>query len=123
MAEETKGRRAAPAGLDAQMRTVSQAVSTAALTLMIVGFAAATLNGPTAKGLDEPVVPLGQLVRSAAGSWPFAAMSVGIALLALLPSARVLLAAWAYLRQRNLTDVIVALLVLAELILSATLGR
>ncbi len=123
MTEGRRARRAVPAGLDAHMRTVSQAVSAVALTLMIAGFAAAMLSGHNAKGLDEPVVPLGQLVRSAAGSWPFAAMSVGIALLALLPSARVLLAAWAYLRQRKLTDVIVALLVLAELILSATLGH
>ena len=73
MTKETKARRTAPAGLEAHMRTISLAISAVALTLMIVGFAAAARNGHTAAELGDPVVPLDQLTQATAASWPLAA--------------------------------------------------
>ena len=68
------------------------------------------------------VLPLPALVHPLQEPLSLDAMSAGIVLLALLPSARVLLALWLYARQRNLVNVLAALVVFLEFIWSIQAG-
>ena len=107
---------------EAMMRKVSLIVSLAALGLMIGGLLVTLADGPhlTSATVALPVSAFWHIAQAPPG---LAAMSVGIILLALLPSVRVVLALWLYSRQRLGFDALVALVVLLELLLSMWLGE
>ena len=104
--------------LETIMHKLSLIVSVTSLLLMIVGLTALVLGGGTLAILGPSVAPLGEMIRLRQHSFALVAMSLGIVLLALLPSVRVFIAAWLYLRRRHWLDMVIALVVLAELLLS-----
>jgi hypothetical protein len=121
MATETPARPADD--LETAMRSISRLASATALTLMAGGLAAFLFQHPRPAPVDGPrALALGDLMHQN-GSGGLVAMSLGIIALALLPTARVVLAGALYARRRRWTDAAVALLVVAELLYSAVAGR
>ncbi|MBI3951550.1 MAG: DUF1634 domain-containing protein [Acidobacteria bacterium] len=112
----------ASSDLEAAMRKVSVVVSLVALGLMMVGFVATLMEGASFAVSGDSVVSLSALVRLRGVPMNLLAMNAGIVLLALLPSARVLLAVWLYVRRRDVLNIFVALVVLLELLLSMRTG-
>ena len=108
--------------LEATMRKISLVTSLLGLGLMVFGFVdlfvqGASLSIPGMSALS----PL--LIRSGARiSVSLVTMSAGIVILALLPMLRVLLALSIYLRSRQVLNVVVALLVFVELLMSVRTG-
>jgi uncharacterized membrane protein len=116
MMEETQG------DLDAKMQKISLVTSLLGLGLMVFGFADLVMHGAS---LSMPGVtalsPL--LIKSGTRmSLSLLTMSAGIVVLALLPIVRVLLALFLYLRNRQMLNVVVALLVFIELLVSVRTG-
>ena len=111
-----------PAALEATMQKVSRIVSVLALGLMVVGFVDLLVSGTSVIMPGGSVLSLSLLARPGQEPISLVAMSAGIILLALLPSVRVLLALKLYVRQRDIVDILVALVVLLELLLSMRVG-
>jgi uncharacterized membrane protein len=108
--------------LEARMRKISLITSLFSLGLMIFGFVDVLIHGAS---LSLPgVAALSPLMLKAGRPIPLglAAMSAGIVLLSLLPILRVLLALSLYVRNRQVMNVIVALVVFVELLASARMG-
>jgi uncharacterized membrane protein len=108
--------------LEARMQKISLVTSLIGLGLMAFGFAdffvhSAYLSIPGVTALSVPLIKSGAQI-----SLSLLAMSAGIVILALLPILRVLLALALYLRNRQVLNVLVALLVFIELLLSARTG-
>jgi uncharacterized membrane protein len=108
--------------LQAGMRTISLLVSMVGLGLMLFGFVDMVIHGDS---LSIPGAtawsPL--LVRSATpATASLIAMSAGIVVLALLPILRILLSLAVYLRSRQVLNVVVALIVFVELLVSVRTG-
>ncbi len=100
------------------MQKVSLLTSAIGLGLMVAGFlytffSGASLSIPGASTLQPAVFKTNTPIPAA-----LALMSGGIVLLALLPIARVLLAAWLYGRRRDILNASVALVVFIELLIS-----
>lgn len=112
----------APDGLEAKMQKVSLVVSVAGLSLMASGFVGTLVNGASFSVPGGSVLPLPMLLHPSQIPVSLIAMSTGILLLALLPTARVLLALWLYIRHRDGLDTVVALIVVLELLLSMRTG-
>ena len=108
--------------LEAMMRRVSQVISGVALGLMGVGFVRAWVSNGLPALPGEAAIPLPMLVRVRGEPFSLVAMSAGIVLLALLPTARVLLALLLYVRRQRLLDGLAGLLVLLELLISMRTG-
>lgn len=104
------------------MQKVSRIVSVIALGLMVVGFVDLLVSGTSVTIPGGSVLSLPTLAHPGQAPISLVAMSTGIILLALLPSVRVLLALRLYLRQRDVVDTLVALVVLLELLLSMRAG-
>ena len=116
----TGERAVTPAGeLESKMQKISLLISFAALGLMIVGFVTALLTHHHLAIPGRAALPFGRLFALHSISNGFSEMTAGIILLAALPTARILLAMWLYIRSRSLIDTIVAVVVLLELIFSA----
>ncbi len=103
---------------------VSVYMSLAGLSLMIAGFIytfliSATLTIPGASALTLLDLHHLQMNHTELG---MLVMSAGILVLALLPMVRVVLALWIYVKQRNVTGGVTALMVLLELIASTQAG-
>jgi uncharacterized membrane protein len=116
MMEETRG------DLDAKMHKISLVTSLLGLGLMVFGFAdfimhGAPLSMPGVTALSPLLVKSGTRI-----SVSLLTMSAGIVILALLPIVRVLLALSLYLRNRQVLNVVVALLVFIELLVSVRTG-
>lgn len=116
MMEETQS------SLEAKMQEISLVISLLGLGLMILGFVDLIIQGAS---LSLPGVtalsPL--LIKSVTRMSPsLLTMSAGIVVLALLPILRVLLALSLYLRNRQVLDGVVALIVFVELLVSARTG-
>jgi uncharacterized membrane protein len=105
------------ATMESIMQRASLLVSLAALGLMIGGLIDVLGSGIS---LTQATValPPSALLHPTQAPPGIMAMSAGIVLLALLPSVRVVLALWFAVRRRHLGDIVVALLVLLELLLS-----
>ncbi len=108
--------------LEAKMRKISLVSSLVGLGLMVFGFVdvlihGASLSMPGVAALSPAMIKSG--VRLPLG---LGAMSAGIVILALLPILRVLLALSLYLRSRQVLNVVVALTVFIELLLSLRTG-
>ena len=108
--------------LEARMQKISLVTSLVGLGLMAFGFAVFFMHGTS---LSIPGVaalsPL--LIKSGTRmSLSLLTMSAGIVVLALLPILRVLLALSLYLRNRQVLNVVVALIVFVELLVSVRTG-
>jgi hypothetical protein len=109
-----------PTPLEGRDKRVSLVVSLLAAALMLGGFGA-VLSGSVAWGVPgHRASRLTTLFYQLPSGW--AAMSLGILLLGLLPLMRVTLAAASYGHQRKWLDFLVAFIVLAELLLSMIWG-
>jgi uncharacterized membrane protein len=104
------------------MQKVSLAVSLVALGLMIVGFVSTLLDQGSASLSEDSGVSFSKLIRFRAVPPNLLAMSAGIVLLALLPCVRVVLAVWIYIRRKEIVNLLVALVVLLELLMSMRTG-
>jgi hypothetical protein len=119
--EETTSVQVSPAGLGATMQPVSRFVSVLGLGAMLVGFAATLLSGTTLHVPGSPAVSLGAILTARAPASQML-MSGGIVLLALLPTVRVVLALWLYMRRGQMLNRLVAFVVLLELVFSTIVG-
>jgi hypothetical protein len=100
------------------MQPVTLAVSTSALTMMIVGFVwLVTLRGHELMLPGASIPPLGEWFRDGLAG-PTVWIGLGAALLGLLPALRVLLALAFYLREGVWKDALAAIAVLLILIAS-----
>jgi hypothetical protein len=109
-----------PTRLEVQEKKISLVVSLLAVMLMLGGFVALLAQGApwVVPGLHAPRLSV-LFYRQPLG---WTAMSLGIILLGVLPLLRVGLAVKSYAAARLWRDFLVALLVLAELLLSMTWG-
>ncbi len=107
--------------LELVMRRLSMGVSVVAVALMMAGFGL-TLIRYHGAAPNQPALPPAQLLTGITNDVGLWAMSLGIFLLALLPTARVALALWLFLRSRQRLDTVVSLVVLLELLFSIWLG-
>jgi len=105
------------------MHRLSLVVSLIALGLMCLGLLSVLAAGRRYSLPGEAVLPLDSVVNLRAESPGMLAVSLGVALLGLLPALRVLLAGAAYLRARRRWSSLVALIVLVELLASIVLGH
>ncbi len=110
--------------IEAAMRKTSLVVSIVALALMVGGLLQFNLFGPgPTVNAGYSVVPLAQFIHPLNPPLGLLAMSTGVILLCLLPAVRVVLALWAYVREKCLFDALIALLVLLELVFGMQAGR
>jgi uncharacterized membrane protein len=108
--------------LEARMQKISLVTSFVGLGLMAFGFVDVLLRGTSPSIPGMVALSLATLESGAQIPLGLAAMSAGIVVLALLPILRVLLALSQYLRNRQVLNVLVALLVFFELLVSARTG-
>lgn len=108
--------------LESKMQRVSLVVSLASLGLMCFGLIDMLFSGDSYSLPGVAVVALQRLISLHLSPLGLALASTGVFLLGLLPAIRVLLAAWLYVRSRNLFGTMVAAVVLFELLLSIRLG-
>jgi uncharacterized membrane protein len=111
-----------PGDLEERMQKVSLWVSLAGVGLMVAGFGDMLVNRASSSIPGGSVLPLPMFTHLSQVPASLVAMSAGIALLALLPALRVLLALWLYLRHRDVLNALAALIVLLELLLSIGVG-
>jgi uncharacterized membrane protein len=107
--------------LESKMRTISLLISLVSLVLMGFGFADVLLHG-TSLSLPGMAALSPLMIKTGNISLGLAAMSAGIVLLSLLPIVRVLLALSQYVQSRQMLNILVALLVFIELLVSARIG-
>jgi uncharacterized membrane protein len=87
--------------------------------LMVIGCSSiSTRHMP----LSTPVLPLNELMNFSQNPISLIAMCLGIALLALLPALRVLLALVLFLPEGRWVNILAAIMVLLELIFSLKIG-
>ena len=108
--------------LETRMQKISLVTSLLGLGLMVFGFVDVLIHGiplaiPGMVALSPLMIKLGTQIPLG-----LATMSAGIMILALLPILRVLLALSLYLRNRQVLNVVVALLVFIELLVSVRAG-
>jgi uncharacterized membrane protein len=108
--------------LETKMQKISLVTSLVGVALMAFGFADLIIQGgslsiPGMAALSPLMIESGTRISSS-----LLAMSAGIVVLALLPILRVLLALALYLRKRQVLNVVVALIVFVELLLSVRAG-
>lgn len=104
------------------MQKVSLVVSLAGLGLMCFGIIDMLFSGDSFSLPGPAVETLQRLADLNPEPLGLTLTSAGILLLGLLPAIRVLLAAVLYVRSRNLSATLVAVVVLLELLLSIRLG-
>jgi hypothetical protein len=104
--------------LETRMRKVSLVVSLLGLGLMSFGLIDMLVGADTYSMPGAVVLPLGMLIKFPPGSIGLMLASAGVILLGLLPAIRVILALWLYMRLRDLVNMLVAVIVLLELLLS-----
>jgi uncharacterized membrane protein len=121
--ETTSSEIKTPDDLEKRMQKVSLGVSLAGVGLMVAGFVDALVNKAPLSIPGGSVLPLSMFIRLSQVPASLVAMSAGIVLLALLPTLRVLLALWLYLRRRDMVNTLAALMVFLELLLSIGIGR
>ena len=104
------------------MRHLSQAVFGISSLLMIAGGTEIAVTGDF-RFPGNPAVPLHSLLHLGSMSAGLELMSIGIILLAALPSLRILLVTAIYARQRRWFDVATAMIVLLILVSGTSLSR
>jgi len=109
--------------LENRIHTISMLVSVVALGMMAIGFVATVIDTRHLILPGTSALPLAQMINTHLILSGLAAMTLGVVLLAVLPAARIFWAIWIYFRARSFLDVLVAIVVLAELFLSASIGQ
>jgi uncharacterized membrane protein len=104
------------------MKKASLVVSLVGLGLMIIGFIGVLIDPAPLSVPGASVLPLPTLMHLSQSPASLVTMSVGIVLLALLPTVRVALALWYYIRRRDALNTVAALIVVIELLLSIRTG-
>jgi uncharacterized membrane protein len=123
MSEKTPPSQVEASGdLEERMQKVSLWVSLAGVSLMVAGFGDMLVNKASSSIPGGSVLPLPMFVHLSQVPVSLVAMSAGIVLLAILPTIRVLLALWLYLRHREKLNSLAALIVFLELLLSIRVG-
>jgi len=110
----------APTRLEVQEKTISLIAILAAALLMLGGLGAILAEGAVWIAPGPPAMPLINL--SCQPSWGWLLMSLGIIILGVLPLLRVALAVKAYADAGAWGNLLAALVVLAELLLSMVWG-
>lgn len=108
--------------LEAVMQKVSLVVSLVALSLMGGGYSYLLVQETAWSLPGESVLSWPAFLDFAHAQWSLEVMSAGIILLSLLPSVRVFLVLWLFIRRRSIVDILVTVIVLAELLLSMRAG-
>jgi uncharacterized membrane protein len=106
-----------PDKLDILMQKLSLIVSLVALGVML-GSLLGALGSGTPVTVSTATLPISAFHHIAQTPLWLATMSIGIILLAILPCMRVAAALWLYIRRKKVLDILVALIVLLELLLS-----
>lgn len=101
---------------------ITQVVSLAGIGLMIAGFGLRLMMHVSSSMPGKATLPIPDLIKVNHEPISLIAMSLGIFVLLLVPSLRVLLAEWRFIRHRNVINILAALLVLLELVFSIRLG-
>jgi uncharacterized membrane protein len=114
--------RAPGENLEVKMRKVSLVISLVGLGLMCFGFLGWLVSATSFLLPGDSVTSLASIVRLHWTGWSLVAMSAGILLLGMIPTIRVTLACFLYLRERDLLGAVIALIVLLELMLSIRLS-
>ncbi|MGA7875896.1 MAG: DUF1634 domain-containing protein [Desulfoferrobacter sp.] len=109
--------------LENKNHKVSMLISIVALGLMAIGFVATVMDTHHMMLPGTAALPLAQLISAHSIFNGLPAMTIGVILLAFLPTARILWAVWIYFKSRNFLDVAVAIVVLLELFFSTHMGR
>jgi len=104
------------------MMHLSQVVFALASLLMIAGGIEIAVTGGV-RFPGTPAVPIMDLLRLSFSSTGLELMSLGIVLLAVLPSLRILVVITIYIKQRRWFDVLTALVVLLILLSGTSLSR
>ena len=111
-----------PDDVENGMKKVSLIVSLVGLSLMVIGFLDMMVNTASLSVPGASVLPLPALIHLSKLPLSLVTMSVGIVLLALLPTVRVALALWYYVRRHDALNIVAALIVVVELLLSIRTG-
>jgi hypothetical protein len=111
-----------PENMEVAMQKISLAISVLSLGLMIAGMTFFLLRGNFVAVPGRSVLPASDFIHPLQYRTTMLVMSAGIILLALLPALRVLMALSLYIRSRTLINILAALIVLVELILSMRAG-
>jgi hypothetical protein len=111
-----------PENMETAMQKISLGVSLLSLGLMIAGITLFLLRGNFVAVPGTSVLPASDFIHPLQYRTTMLIMSAGIILLALLPALRVLMALSLYIRSRVLINILAALIVLIELILSMRTG-
>jgi uncharacterized membrane protein len=108
--------------LEAKMQKISLGTSLLGLGLMVFGFIALLVQGNSLSIPGVAALSIQTLHTGAQISPALLAMTAGIGVLALIPILRVLLALLIYLWNHQVLNVVVALIVFIELIVSIRIG-
>ena len=111
-----------PDNVERGMKKASLIVSLVALSLMIAGFIDTMVNLVPLSVPGASVLPFPAWTHLSQSPANLITMSMGIVLLALLPTVRVALALWYYIRRRDALNIIAALIVVVELLSSIGTG-
>jgi uncharacterized membrane protein len=101
---------------------VTQVISLAGIGLMVAGFGLRLMMHVSSSMPGKATLPIPDLIKLNQEPISLIAMSLGIFILLLVPSLRVLLAEWRFIRHREVINILAALLVLLELVFSIRLG-
>jgi uncharacterized membrane protein len=108
--------------LEERMQKISLVTSLVGVGLMAFGFADMIISGGSLSIPGMTALSPLQIQSGARISLSLLTMSAGIVVLALLPIVRVLLALSLYLQSRHMLDVVAALIVFVELLVSVRTG-
>jgi hypothetical protein len=111
-----------PDDVEKGMKRASLIVSSVALALMIAGFLDTAVKPTPLSVPGASVLPFPAWTHLSQSPVSLIAMSVGIVLLALLPTVRVALALWYYVRRHDALNSVAALIVVVELLVSIGTG-
>ena len=108
--------------LEITMQFLSRLVSLIGIVCMAFGFVRLFIIRGVLILPGDPTLPLPEFLQISHEPLSILAMSVGILMLALLPSFRVLISLFTYIHRKDMVDVLVAFVVFLELLFSIRSG-
>ncbi len=108
--------------LEVAMQFLSRVVSLVGIGCMSFGFIRLIIVRGVLILPGDPTLPFPEFLQITHEPISLLSMSVGIIMLALLPSVRVLIAFFTYLHRKDMVDVLVAFIVFLELLFSIRSG-
>jgi hypothetical protein len=107
---------------DSLARRVAQILSLSGFGLMAFGFVTMLARQGTISMPGGAALPFPGVLRLAGEPISLAAMSLGILILAIVPATEVMVAEWRFIHRREILNILAALIVLMELLLSIGTG-